>query len=50
MPVDETLRAVELIESGRYPFEKMQTNSFPLQLRKRIEAGTRKPALGPRGR
>jgi threonine dehydrogenase-like Zn-dependent dehydrogenase len=31
MPVDETFRAIELIESGRYPFEKMHTLSFPLE-------------------
>jgi threonine dehydrogenase-like Zn-dependent dehydrogenase len=31
MPVDETFAAVELIESGRYPFEKMHTYSLPLE-------------------
>jgi threonine dehydrogenase-like Zn-dependent dehydrogenase len=31
MPVDETFRAIELIESGRYPFDKMHTLSFPLE-------------------
>jgi threonine dehydrogenase-like Zn-dependent dehydrogenase len=31
MPVDETFRAVEIIESGRYPFEKMHTYSLPLE-------------------
>jgi threonine dehydrogenase-like Zn-dependent dehydrogenase len=31
MPVAETFRAVELIESGRFPFEKMHTHSFPLE-------------------
>jgi len=31
MPVGETFRAIELIESGRYPFEKMHTHSFPLE-------------------
>jgi threonine dehydrogenase-like Zn-dependent dehydrogenase len=31
MPVDDTFRAVELIESGRHPFEKMHTHSFPLE-------------------
>jgi threonine dehydrogenase-like Zn-dependent dehydrogenase len=31
MPVDDTFRAVELIESGRYPFERMHTHSFPLE-------------------
>ena len=31
MPVDDTFRAVELIESGRYPFDRMHTHSFPLE-------------------
>jgi threonine dehydrogenase-like Zn-dependent dehydrogenase len=31
MSVDDTFRAVELIESGRYPFEKMHTHSFPIE-------------------
>ena len=31
MPVDETFRAIEIIESGRYPFEKMHTGSLPLE-------------------
>jgi len=31
MPVDETFRAIDLIESGRYPFEKMHTMSLPLE-------------------
>lgn len=31
MPVDETFRAIDLIESGRYPFDKMHTSSFPLE-------------------
>jgi threonine dehydrogenase-like Zn-dependent dehydrogenase len=31
MPVDETFRAIDLIESGRYPFDKMHTLSFPLE-------------------
>lgn len=31
MPVDETFRAVEIIESGRYPFERMHTHSLPLE-------------------
>ena len=31
MPVDDTFRAIDLIESGRYPFEKMHTHSFPLE-------------------
>ena len=30
MSVDDTFRAIELIESGRYPFAKMHTHSFPL--------------------
>ncbi len=31
MPVDETFRAIDIIESGRYPFEKMHTLSLPLE-------------------
>ena len=31
MPVDETFQAVEIIESGRYPFEKIHTLSLPLE-------------------
>ena len=31
MPVDETFRAVELIEAGRYPFAKLHTHSFPIE-------------------
>ena len=31
MPVDETFRAVEIIESRHYPFEKMHTYSLPLE-------------------
>jgi threonine dehydrogenase-like Zn-dependent dehydrogenase len=31
MPVDETFRAIELIESGRYPFDKLHTYSLPLE-------------------
>ncbi len=31
MPVEETFRAVDIIESGRYPFEKMHTHSLPLE-------------------
>jgi len=31
MSVDDTFRAIDLIESGRYPFEKMHTYSFPLE-------------------
>jgi threonine dehydrogenase-like Zn-dependent dehydrogenase len=30
MPVAETFRAIDIIESGRYPFEKMHTYSLPL--------------------
>ena len=30
MPVDETFRAVDIIQSGRYPFAKMHTLSLPL--------------------
>ena len=30
MPVDETFRAIDIIESGRYPFAKMHTYSLPL--------------------
>ncbi len=30
MPVDETFRAIDIIESGRYPFERMHTLSLPL--------------------
>ncbi len=31
MPVDDTFRSIALIESGRYPFAKMHTHSFPLE-------------------
>ncbi|MDP2626821.1 MAG: hypothetical protein Q8Q58_07945 [Candidatus Rokubacteria bacterium] len=31
MPADETFRAIDLIESGHYPFEKMHTCSFPIE-------------------
>ncbi|PYO53767.1 MAG: alcohol dehydrogenase [Candidatus Rokuibacteriota bacterium] len=31
MPVDETFRAIDIIESGRYPFAKMHTLSLPLE-------------------
>jgi len=31
MSVDDTFRAVEVIEAGRHPFEKMHTHSFPLE-------------------
>ena len=39
MPVDETFRAIDIIESGRYPFEKLHTYSLPLeQAEEAIEA------------
>lgn len=31
MPVDVTFQAIDLIEGGRYPFEKMHTYSLPLE-------------------
>jgi threonine dehydrogenase-like Zn-dependent dehydrogenase len=31
MPVDETFQAIDIIESGRYPFERMHTHSLPLE-------------------
>ena len=31
MPVDETFRAVDIIESRRYPFERLHTMSLPLE-------------------
>src|SRR5262249_5325459 len=31
MPVDDTFRACELIESGRYPFARLHTHSFPIE-------------------
>jgi threonine dehydrogenase-like Zn-dependent dehydrogenase len=31
MPVDETFRAIDIIESGRYPFAKLHTLSLPLE-------------------
>lgn len=31
MPVDETFRAIDIIEAGRYPFERMHTLSLPLE-------------------
>jgi len=31
MSVDDTFRAVDIIESRRYPFEKMHTHTFPLE-------------------
>jgi threonine dehydrogenase-like Zn-dependent dehydrogenase len=31
MSVDDTFRAIDVIESGRYPFESMHTHSFPIE-------------------
>lgn len=31
MPVEVTFRAIEIIESGRYPFDRMHSYSFPLE-------------------
>jgi threonine dehydrogenase-like Zn-dependent dehydrogenase len=31
MSVDDTFRAIDLIESGRFPFDRMHTHSFPLE-------------------
>ncbi len=31
MSVDDTFRAIDVIESGRYPFDKMHTHTFPLE-------------------
>jgi threonine dehydrogenase-like Zn-dependent dehydrogenase len=31
MPVDDTFRAIDIIESGRYPFDKLHTYSLPLE-------------------
>ena len=31
MSVDDTFRAIDLIESGRYPFAKLHTHSFPIE-------------------
>jgi threonine dehydrogenase-like Zn-dependent dehydrogenase len=31
MPVDETFRAIDIIESGRYAFDRMHTLSLPLE-------------------
>ena len=31
MSVDDTFRAIELIESGRYPLDRMHTYSFPIE-------------------
>jgi threonine dehydrogenase-like Zn-dependent dehydrogenase len=49
MPVDETFRAVEIIESGRYPFDRMHTWSLPLeQAEEAIDAlAGRMPGVNP---
>jgi len=49
MPVDETFRAIEIIESRRYPFEKLHTHSLPLeQAEQAIEALAGKiPGVNP---
>jgi threonine dehydrogenase-like Zn-dependent dehydrogenase len=49
MPVDETFRAIDIIESGRYPFEKLHTYSLPLeQAEEAIEALAGKiPGVNP---
>ena len=31
MPVEETFRAVDIIASGRYPFDRLHTKSFPIE-------------------
>ena len=31
MSVDDTFRAIDVIESGRYPFDKMHTHTFPIE-------------------
>ena len=31
MSVEDTFRAIDIIESGRYPFDRMHTHSFPLE-------------------
>src|SRR5215467_9622239 len=31
MSVDETFRAIDIIQSGRYPFDRMHTRSLPLE-------------------
>ena len=46
MPVDVTFRAIELIESGRYPFEKMHT----YERQSRGAGGSCRRAQPPRGR
>jgi threonine dehydrogenase-like Zn-dependent dehydrogenase len=49
MPVDETFRAIDIIESGRYPFGKLHTYSLPLaQAQEAIEALAGKiPGVNP---
>ena len=49
MPVDETFRAIDIIESGRYPFARMHTYSLPLeQAEDAIEALAGKlPGINP---
>ena len=49
MPVEETFRAIEIIESRRYPFEKLHTHSLPLeQAEEAIEALAGKiPGVNP---
>jgi threonine dehydrogenase-like Zn-dependent dehydrogenase len=49
MPVDETFRAIDIIESGRYAFEKLHTYSLPLeQAEEAIEAlAGRIPGINP---
>lgn len=43
MPVDVTFRAVEIIESGRYPFERMHTT-------RSRSSGPRRPSARSRAR
>jgi threonine dehydrogenase-like Zn-dependent dehydrogenase len=31
MPVEDTFRAIDIIESGRYPFDKLHSHSLPLE-------------------
>ena len=42
VPVEETFRAVEIIESGHYPSDRMHTRSLPLEQAE--DASTRRPA------
>ena len=42
VPVEETFRAVEIIESGHYPSDRMHTRSLPLEQAE--DASTRWPA------